>query len=203
MSEIINHLSKDKKLAEIIPLINLPEIDTHNDIYLDLLDSIVSQQLSVKVAGIIFERFLNLFDNLDPTPQKILDLDVEVLRSCGLSYQKANYIKNIAQYWIDHHELNRDWLSMTDDEIINELTSIKGVGKWTVQMILMFRLNRLDVFPIDDLGIRQGMTHLYDIKSSGKESVREMTEIAVHWRPYRSIACRYVWRWKDTLKNLK
>ncbi len=202
MSEIINHLSKDKKLAEIIPLITLPEIDTHNDIYLDVLDSIVSQQLSVKVAGIIFERFLNLFDNLDPTPQKILDLDVEDMRGCGLSYQKANYIKNIAQYWIDHHELNRDWLSMTDDEIINELSSIKGVGKWTVQMILMFRLNRLDVFPIDDLGIRQGMTHLYDITGSGKEAVRQMTEIAEHWRPYRSTACRYVWRWKDTIKKV-
>ena len=201
MSEIINHLCKDKKLAEIIPLITLPEIDAHNDIYLDLLDSIVSQQLSVKVAGIIFERFLNLFDNLDPSPQKILDLDVEDMRGCGLSYQKANYIKNIAQYWIDHHELNRDWLSMTDDEIINELSSIKGVGKWTVQMILMFRLNRLDVFPVDDLGIRQGMTHLYDITSSGKEAVSEMTKIAENWRPYRSTACRYVWRWKDTIKK--
>ena len=201
MSEIINHLCKDKKLAEIIPLITLSEIDAHNDIYLDLLDSIVSQQLSVKVAGIIFERFLNLFDNLDPSPQKILDLDVEDMRGCGLSYQKANYIKNIAQYWIDHHELNRDWLSMTDDEIINELSSIKGVGKWTVQMILMFRLNRLDVFPIEDLGIRQGMTHLYDITSSGKEAVSEMTKIAENWRPYRSTACRYVWRWKDTIKK--
>ena len=202
MSEIIDHLLKDKKLSEIIPFITLSEIDAHNDIYLDLLDSIVSQQLSVKVAGIIFERFLNLFDNLDPTPQKILDLDVEAIRGCGLSYQKANYIKNIAQYWIDHHELNRDWQAMTDDEIISELSSIKGVGKWTVQMILMFRLNRLDVFPIDDLGIRQGMAHLYNITGSGKEIVFQMTEIAEHWRPYRSVACRYVWKWKDAMKKL-
>ena len=201
MSNIIEHLSKDKKLAEIIPLITLPEIDTHNDIYLDLLDSIVSQQLSVKVATVIFNRFLNLFDDLSPTPQKILDLDIEAMRGCGLSYQKAGYIKNIAQYWIDHHELNRDWLSMSDEDIIKELSSIKGVGKWTVQMILMFRLNRLDVFPIDDLGIRQGMTHLYKIESTGKEAMREMTEIAENWKPYRSTACRYVWRWKDTVKT--
>ena len=200
MSNIIEHLSKDKKLAEIIPLITLPEIDTHNDIYLDLLDSIVSQQLSVKVATVIFNRFLNLFDDLSPTPQKILDLDIEAMRGCGLSYQKAGYIKNIAQYWIDHHELNRDWLSMSDEDIIKELSSIKGVGKWTVQMILMFRLNRLDIFPIDDLGIRQGMTHLYQIESFGKEAMREMTAIAENWKPYRSIACRYIWRWKDTLK---
>ena len=201
MSKIIEHLSKDKKLAEIMPLIVLSEIDTHNDIYLDLLDSIVSQQLSVKVATVIFNRFLNLFDDLSPTPQKILDIDIEAMRGCGLSYQKAGYIKNIAQYWIDHHELNRDWLSMNDEEIIKELSSIKGVGKWTVQMILMFRLNRLDVFPIDDLGIRQGMTHLYKIESTGKEAMREMTEIAENWKPYRSTACRYVWRWKDTIKN--
>ncbi len=200
MSKIIEHLSKDKKLAEIISFITLPEIDTHNDIYLDLLDSIVSQQLSVKVATVIFNRFLNLFDDLNPTPQKILDLDIEAMRGCGLSYQKAGYIKNIAQYWIDNNELNRDWLSMTDDDIIKELSSIKGVGKWTVQMILMFRLNRLDVFPIDDLGIRQGMTHLYKIESTGKEAMREMTTIAENWKPYRSTACRYVWRWKDTLK---
>lgn len=200
MSKIIEHLSKDKKLAEIMPLIVLSEIDTHNDIYLDLLDSIVSQQLSVKVATVIFNRFLNLFDDLSPTPQKILDIDIEAMRGCGLSYQKAGYIKNIAQYWIDHHELNRDWLSMNDEEIIKELSSIKGVGKWTVQMILMFRLNRLDVFPIDDLGIRQGMTHLYKIESTGKEAMREMIEIAENWKPYRSTACRYVWRWKDTIK---
>ncbi len=200
MSKIIEHLSKDKKLAEIMPLIVLSEIDTHNDIYLDLLDSIVSQQLSVKVATVIFNRFLNLFDDLNPTPQKILDLDIEAMRGCGLSYQKAGYIKNIAQYWIDHHELNRDWLSMNDEDIIKELSSIKGVGKWTVQMILMFRLNRLDVFPIDDLGIRQGMTHLYKIESTGKEAMREMVEIAENWKPYRSTACRYVWRWKDTIK---
>ena len=200
MSKIIEHLSKDKKLAEIMPLIVLSEIDTHNDIYLDLLDSIVSQQLSVKVATVIFNRFLSLFDDLSPTPQKILDIDIEAMRGCGLSYQKAGYIKNIAQYWIDHHELNRDWLSMNDEEIIKELSSIKGVGKWTVQMILMFRLNRLDVFPIDDLGIRQGMTHLYKIESTGKEAMREMIEIAENWKPYRSTACRYVWRWKDTIK---
>ena len=202
MSKIIEHLSKDKILAEIIPLVTLPDVDTHNDIYLDLIDSIVSQQLSVKVANVIFNRFLNLFDDLNPSPQKILDLDIELMRGCGLSYQKAGYIKNIAQYWIDNNALHRDWLSMSDDDIIKELSSIKGVGKWTVQMILMFRLNRLDVFPIDDLGIRQGITHLYGIESNGKDAIKLMHEIAENWKPYRTTACRYVWRWKDTVKKL-
>jgi DNA-3-methyladenine glycosylase II len=198
-NDIIQHLLRDPKLAAIIPKIELPDVDRHNDIYLDLLDSIVSQQLSVKAAGTIFQRFLEIFDDLNPTPHRILELDKEVMRGCGLSYQKAGYIQNIAAYWIDNQCLTKDWLSLTDEEIIAELTTIKGVGKWTVQMILMFRLNRPDVFPIDDLVIRQSMMKLYGVESKGKELVRELTEIAETWRPYRTIACRYVWRYKDTL----
>ena len=196
-NDIIKHLSRDPKLADIIPKIEIPDVDTHNDIYLDLLDSIVSQQLSVKAAGTIFQRFLEIFDDLNPTPHRILELDVEVLRGCGLSYQKAGYIQNIAAYWIDNQCIKKDWMALMDDEIIAELTTIKGVGKWTVQMILMFRLNRLDVFPIDDLGIRQGMIKLYGVESKGKELVKELTDIAEAWRPYRTMACRYVWRYKD------
>ncbi len=194
---IIAHLSRDPKLAVIIPKIEIPEVDTHNDIYLDLLDSIVSQQLSVKAAGTIFQRFLEIFDDLNPTPHRVLELDVEVLRGCGLSYQKAGYIQNIAAYWIENQCITKDWLALTDDDIIAELTTIKGVGKWTVQMILMFRLNRLDIFPVDDLVIRQSMMRLYGVESKGKELIKELTQIAEAWRPYRTIACRYVWRFKD------
>ena len=195
----IQHLSSDLKLAAIIPQITLPDVDTHNDIYLDLLDSIVSQQLSVKAAGTIFQRFLEIFDDLNPTPHRILDTDTELLRGCGLSYQKAGYIKNIAAYWIENQCIHKDWLAITDEEIIKELTTIKGVGKWTVQMILMFRLNRPDVFPIDDLVIRQSMIKMYEVEATGKELMKQLTEIAETWRPYRSIACRYVWRYKDTI----
>jgi DNA-3-methyladenine glycosylase II len=195
----IKHLMSDLKLAEIIPKVELPDVDSHNDIYLDLLDSIVSQQLSVKAAGTIFQRFLEIFDDLNPTPHRVLETDVEALRGCGLSYQKAGYIQNIAAYWIDNQCIKKDWLALTDDEIIAELTTIKGVGKWTVQMILMFRLNRPDVFPIDDLVIRQGMMRLYGVEGKGKELMTQLTVIAENWRPYRSIACRYVWRAKDVL----
>jgi DNA-3-methyladenine glycosylase II len=200
-NDIIQHLSRDPKLAAIMPKIDIPDVDTHNDIYLDLLDSIVSQQLSVKAAGTIFQRFLEIFDDLNPTPHRILELDVEVLRGCGLSYQKAGYIQNVAAYWIDNQSINHDWLALTDDEIIAKLTTIKGVGKWTVQMILMFRLNRLDVFPIDDLGIRQGMVRLYGVEATGKELVKQLTEIAESWRPYRTIGCRYIWRFKDAVAS--
>ena len=198
--KIIQHLSQDPKLATIIPQVTLPPVEAHNDIYLDLLDSIVSQQLSVKAAGTIFNRFIEVFDG-NPTPHRILDTDDEILRGCGLSYQKASYIKNIAAYWIDNHHTMNDWLSLSDDDIIKELTTIKGVGKWTVQMILMFRLNRLDVFPVDDLGIRQGMVLLYGIEETGKALLQKMHELAEPWRPYRSVACRYIWRYKDTVKQ--
>ena len=196
-SAIIEHLSRDVKMAAIMPQIELPIVEVHNDIYLDLLNSIVSQQLSVKAADTIFKRFIALFTESYPAPQHVLDIDAEILRGCGLSYQKATYIKNIAAYWINNKDAMKDWLSMSDDEIIAELTPIKGVGKWTVQMILMFRLNRLDVFPIDDLGIRQGMVKMYNVEETGKDLIKKLHEISESWRPYRSIACRYVWKYKD------
>lgn len=198
-SEIIQHLSKDPRLAAIIPHISLPEINVNNDIYHDLLESIVSQQLSVKAATTIFNRFLDLFPNRQAHPEYIVATDTEILRGVGLSYQKAGYIKNIAQYWISNQEDLKDWVNMSDDDIIKELTQIKGVGKWTVQMILMFRLNRLDVFPIDDLGIRQGMIKIYELEETGKELIKKLHDIAEPWRPYRTIACRYVWKYKDAL----
>ena len=197
--EIFDHLSKDQKMAVIMPLMTLPEIEMHSDIYVDLLGSIVSQQLSVKAAATINGRFLDLFPKQQPWPELVLGLDTEILRGCGLSYQKAGYIKNIAQYWLDNQSDKKDWMAIAEDDIIAELTQIKGVGKWTVQMILMFRLNRLDVFPIDDLGIRQGMIKLYEVEETGKALVKRLTEIAEPWRPYRTIACRHIWKWKDTI----
>ena len=197
--EIFDHLATDPNMAAIMPLITLPEIETHSDIYVDLLGSIVSQQLSVKAAATINGRFLDLFPKQQPWPELVLGLDTEILRGCGLSYQKAGYIKNIAQYWLDNQSDKKDWMAIAEDDIIAELTQIKGVGKWTVQMILMFRLNRLDVFPIDDLGIRQGMIKLYEVEETGKALVKRLTEIAEPWRPYRTIACRHIWKWKDTI----
>ena len=197
--EIFDHLATDPNMAAIMPLITLPEIEMHSDIYVDLLGSIVSQQLSVKAAATINGRFLNLFPKQQPGPELVLGLDTEILRGCGLSYQKAGYIKNIAQYWLDNQSDKKDWMAIAEDDIIAELTQIKGVGKWTVQMILMFRLNRLDVFPIDDLGIRQGMIKLYEVEETGKALVKRLTEIAEPWRPYRTIACRHIWKWKDTI----
>jgi DNA-3-methyladenine glycosylase II len=195
---ILQKLSEDPRLATILPLVTLPILETSNDIYIALLEAVVSQQLSVKAADTIFKRFLNLFEGQNPTPERILTQSVENLRSCGLSGQKASYIQNIATFWQRPDIQNRDWLSIDNDLIINELTTIKGVGKWTVEMILMFKLGRLDVFPDADLGIQQAMIRLYGLESKGKELKRQLYEISEYWRPYRSIASRYLWRWKDS-----
>jgi DNA-3-methyladenine glycosylase II len=192
------HLAQDPKLKTLIDTISMEISEgVRPDIYLILLDSIVSQQLSVKAATTIFNRFCDLFPDRYPQPQLILDMDAEAMRAVGLSYQKAGYIKNVATFAIEKDFLTKDWDNMTDDEIVNYLIEIKGVGKWTVQMLMMFSLHRPDVFPIDDLGVQNGMIQLYGITETGKALKQKMIEIATPWAPYRSIASRYIWRYKD------
>jgi DNA-3-methyladenine glycosylase II len=194
----LNHLNQDEKLRQVIASTEITIREAHNDVYYELFDSIISQQLSVKAATTICNRFLDTFPNRYPTPDLVLERDIESLRAVGLSGQKAGYLRNVAQFALDTDMRQRDWSIMSDEEIISYLTTIKGVGKWTVQMILMFTLQRQDVFPIDDLGIQQGMVKIYGLTETGKVLKQRMEEIATAWQPYRTLACRYVWRWKDS-----
>ncbi len=198
---ITDHLSKDPKLAAIIAVTELTvkPSSEDTDVYTVLLNSIVSQQLSVKAASTIFKRFLGIFPDDKPYPEFIADLSDEEIRAVGLSRQKAGYIRNVARYWQDHNLDETDWDSLTDVEILNLLTPIKGVGKWTVEMLLMFSLRRPDVFAADDLGIQQGMTKMYNLEEKGTALRKRMIQIAEAWRPYRTYACRYIWRYKDTI----
>ena len=194
-------IEKDPKLATLIAQVTLPELKS-NDVYFDLIESIVSQQLSVKAATTIHNRFLELFSSKYPYPEFVAALDLEEMRGVGLSYQKANYIKNTAVFWEENELIDQDWSLLSDEEIIKLLSAIKGVGKWTVQMILMFTLRRTDILPVDDLGIQQGMYMLYDLdKENMKNLKKEMEATAEAWRPYRSIVSRYIWRYKDTVKG--
>lgn len=194
----LKHLRKDPILAEIISKVN-PKISSFlGDIYIDLCSSIVSQQISTKVAKVIYGRFLDLYDGVAPTPQQILDTDFDDLRAVGLSKQKTSYMQNIASFWLEHKLKDQDWTLLSDQEIVDLLTQIKGVGEWTVQMILMFSLERPDVLPVLDLVIQQSMAKHYNIKAEKKKALfAEMNEIAEPWKPYRTIACRYLWRAKD------
>jgi DNA-3-methyladenine glycosylase II len=195
-------LEKDPIMKNLIGSIE-PKVDMTNstqstkDIYFALLDSIVSQQLSVKAADTIFKRFLNLFPNQYPATDLVLAATTEQLRSVGLSFQKASYLKNTAQFFMEN-DLDHDSLQAYSDlEIIKMLTQIKGIGQWTVEMLLMFVLKREDVFPYDDLVVRNNVIKLYQIEGKGAELKRKVLLVSDQWRPYRTIACKYIWRWKD------
>ncbi|HQQ94924.1 MAG TPA: DNA-3-methyladenine glycosylase 2 family protein [Bacteroidia bacterium] len=195
--QVIKHLKKDRILGKVIDQYDFPDLQRSENIYLDLLRSIVGQQLSVKAANTIWQRFISIYPNADPQPVRILKTKTEKLRAVGLSYQKAGYIRNIALFSqensLEYHALS----IMTDRDLVAYLTSIKGVGHWTAEMILMFSLNRLDVFPMNDQGIQNGMRALYQLSEDKKTYLKQMDKIAEDWRPYRSIACHYIWKFKD------
>jgi DNA-3-methyladenine glycosylase II len=194
----IAHLNKEATIRPLLTAIEVPELIPSGRVYYDLLSSIVSQQLSVKVADVIFKRFISLFPDNYPHPRYVLAIESDTLRSVGLSGQKAGYLQNVAKFAIDNDLQNIDWDSMRDKEIISFLTQIKGVGKWTVQMLLMFTLSRPNIFPVDDLGIQQAMQRLFTIEELNPRLLKiRMTELSEPWKPWRTIACQYLWRWKD------
>lgn len=163
-----------------------------------MMASIMSQQLSTKVAKVIFHRFLELYKGKEPKPQQVLDTPDAILRGIGLSNAKVNYVKNVAAFCIEHKITDKKLLAMENEEVIDLLVQIKGIGRWTVEMLLMFTLGREDVFAVDDLGIQQAMCHIYKIDPSDKKAMKEkMLKISSKWSPYRTYACLHLWRWKD------
>ena len=196
--DYITHLSKDKKLAKLLTDHEPFKLKFHKNICLRLCASIMSQQLSTKVAKVIFGRFLELYGGEEPTPQQIIATPFDKLRAIGLSNAKTQYVLNVAQFAIDHKLDDKKLKKMSNEEIIELLTQIKGVGKWTVEMLLMFTLGREDLFAVDDYGIQVAMKKLYKLDDSNKKDFREkMLKISKKWSPYRTYACMHLWSWKD------
>ena len=196
--EHIAHLHKDKKLKKIIELQEPYALVKRKNVYLHLCTSIMSQQLSTKVADVFHKRFLDLYTTKTPTAAQIAATPFETLRSIGLSNAKANYVLNVCNFFITEKITDARLYKMSNEELIKYLTQIKGVGQWTVEMILMFTLGREDVFPLDDLGIQQAICKLYKIEATDKKIMKEkMLTAAKKWSPYRTYACRYLWGWKD------
>ena len=192
------HLAKDKKLAKLVLNHEVQTLHQHKNIPLRLCASIMSQQLSTKVARTLFHRFLEIFGGEEPTPQEIAELPLEQLRGIGLSYAKAQYVLNVAKFSIDHEISDKKLKKMSNEEIIDLLTQIKGVGKWTVEMLLMFSLGREDLFSVDDYGIQVAMKNIYKLDDSNKKEFKEkMIRISQKWSPYRSYACLHLWKWKE------
>lgn len=166
------------------------------DVFEDIVDSIISQQLSIKAAATILKRVKKLFPNNKITPHLLLNLDDLSLRNCGMSWAKAKYAKDLAAKTLDGTLQLTKLDQMSDQEVIDHLVMVKGIGRWTAEMILMFTLVRPDVFPVDDLGIQNAMYKLYNLKPTKTLKIR-MQKIAETWRPNRTLACWYLWKSLD------
>jgi DNA-3-methyladenine glycosylase II len=196
--DYLNHLAKDKKLAKLLNDHEPFELKFHKNICLRLCSSIMSQQLSTKVAKVIYKRFLELYGGEEPTPQQIVATPPERLRAIGLSNAKVQYVLNVARFAIDHNLTDKKLKKMSDEEVITLLTEIKGVGRWTVEMLLMFTLGREDIFSADDYGIQMAMKKLYKLDDLTKKELREkMLRLSAKWSPFRTYACLHLWQWKD------
>jgi len=200
----VEHLSQDKQLKKLVETGKSYQLKKRKNICTYLCASIMSQQLSAKVADVIYNRFLALFLGKEPTPQQILGTAFETLRGIGLSNAKVGYVKNVAQFEIEFGMDHKKLQKMENEEVIIYLTQIKGVGRWTVEMLLMFALGREDIFAIDDLGIQNAMIKLYKLDRKDKKKFREdMLRISKKWSPYRTYACKHLWEWKDNAPIIK
>ncbi len=195
MDKALAHLrAVDPVMARLITDYPQPTFTKHVNYYQELVDSVIGQQLSVAAARAIEGRFKALFGGEFPTPEQILRVDIETLRGVGFSRPKARYVQDLAQKIIDGDVTFADLDSQSNDEIIAELTQVKGIGEWTVHMFLMFCMARLNVLPVGDLGIRNGVTKLYGLMHQATaEDVARIAE-QQNWRPFESVASWYVWQ---------
>ena len=194
LNQSIEHLSKNSKFKALIDKYDRPIFENNDNYFNALSKSIIYQQLSGKVAKVIYNRFLDLFKNRKPELEVILNLKDFELRKIGLSKQKTEYIKGLSKYFYKEGKLI-DFPSLTNQEISKELIKIKGIGQWTVDMFLMFTMFRTDVLPVADLGIKKGFKELFNLKELPSEKV--MINKSKKWQPYRTIACCYLWKLVD------
>ena len=188
-------LKKDSKMQNLIKEYGYPVFKSKDDYFHSLMRSIVFQQLSGRVANIIYQRLINLIPNNKIIPKDILLLSNEDMKKIGLSSQKIKYINNLADYFNSNLFNSNKVKKMSNEEISRELIQIKGIGQWTIDMFLMFTLNRPDVMPYLDLGIQKGIKILYNLDHLPTKD--EMKNISIKWKPYRTVACWYIWKIVD------
>jgi DNA-3-methyladenine glycosylase II len=197
-SKATRHLRRDPVMKRVIEVVGPCTIQPQRDHFVLLCRAIYSQQISSKVAKVLFGRFCERFDGRRPTPAAVSELlsraDAD-MAGCGLSRQKRGYLMDLAQHFQDKRIPSRKLPRMSDEEIIEALTAVKGIGRWTAEMFLMFVLNRPDVLPVDDLGLQNIMKRAYGLR--GRPKAAKMKKIAEAWRPYRTVASWYLWRVAD------
>ncbi|MGD1003771.1 MAG: DNA-3-methyladenine glycosylase [Minisyncoccia bacterium] len=189
----ISHLKKsDPRLKVIIEGVKLREITITRGPFEALVEAIVSQQLSIKAADTIFNRFVALTPGRKfPTPREIVKMPVAKMRKCGLSRMKVSFIKDLARKTLDGSLNFKTIDRLSDEEVIEHLTSVKGIGRWTAEMFLIFSLRRDDVFSYGDLGLRNALQRIYKMKKPPTPAQAE--KITAKWKPYRSLGSRYLW----------
>ena len=193
MIDGINYLSSlNVNLSKFIKSYNVPNLPVEKNYFWSLCRSVIYQQISGKAAKKISERYLSLYANGEEMlPNEVIDIDIEKIFNVGISRQKASYIKNIAHAFntkiIDEKNISK----LDDQEIISQLTTIKGVGRWTAEMFLIFTLRRPDVFPVTDLGVQKGFQIFYSLDNL--PTIELMNEKSESWKPYRTIMSLYLW----------
>lgn len=195
-------MGSDARLAKVMERVGPYTLRHESDAWCALSSSIIGQQISVHAARAIRGRFAALEpDCVFPTPHFVLELPDEKLRGCGLSQNKARSLRDLARHFADDAIDPDKFSKMDDEEIINALIPVRGIGRWTAEMFLLFSLGRPDVLAVDDLGLRNAMKRLYELEELPKATA--MREIAEPWRPYRSIASWYLWRSLDNVPVVK
>ncbi|MGA2583020.1 MAG: DNA-3-methyladenine glycosylase [Tepidisphaeraceae bacterium] len=197
------HLRRDPVMRKIIAAVGPCDLKPHRDHFVPLCKAIYSQQISSKVAAVLFKRFQQCFPRRRPTPKLVEKLltagDSASLKSCGLSRQKREYLIDLSRHFIDNRFPSRRLSRMEDEEIIESLTAIRGIGRWTAEMYLMFVLNRPDVLPVDDFGLQMAVKKAYRLPD--KLKAKEFKELGEPWRPHRTVASWYLWRSLDGVKK--
>lgn len=187
----VERLRADPHLGPVVEAYGPVTVEPAADPFSRFVVAIVNQQLSTQSAAAIRER---LFDEFDVTPEAMLAADDAALREVGLSRQKVEYVRNVAEAYRSGKVSSERYASFTDEEVVADLTDIRGVGDWTARIFLMFVLGREDVFPVGDLGIRKAMAALFDLEESDRDA---MVETAERWAPHRTYASLYLWRSVD------
>ena len=190
------HLCKvDPVMMAIAKRVGPCKLKPRRDYFVMLCWAIFNQQISTKVAKVLFARFANQFPRKRPTPHRVIEFlsgDENLIRTCGISRQKRGYLLDLARHFASGQIRTARLRKMDDEQIVQDLIGVKGIGRWTAEMFLIFVLNRTDVYPVDDLGLRKGVQRAYGLKSM--PTVKQLTRIAEPWRPYRSLATWYLWK---------
>jgi DNA-3-methyladenine glycosylase II len=199
--DAVHYLCKvDSNLEKIIKIVGKYSINIRNDPFQSLVESIIYQQLAGKAANAIYNRFINYYNNKQITPTLILNSPNDNLKKVGLSNRKINYLKDLALHVYDGRINLEELPKMNDEEIINKLVNVKGIGRWTSEMFLIFSLGRQDILPVTDLGVRKAIQKIYSLSELPKPNI--MMEIAKPWRPYRSIATWYLWKFLSNFNTI-